>query len=86
VAEECGIEEPAIVRPLIPTFHTYQLNGQRILKRTYWYLMISADNSKLVPQTEEGITEVRWVTITEARKLAENTFGSIQQVLNEGLL
>jgi hypothetical protein len=47
--------------------------------------MISADNSKLVPQTEEGITEVRWVTMKEARKLAENTFGSIQQVLNEGL-
>lgn len=85
VAEECGIEEPAIVRPLIPTFHTYQLNGQRILKKTYWYLMNSADNSKLVPQTEEGITEVRWVTMKEARKLAENTFGSIQQVLNEGL-
>lgn len=86
VAEECGIEEPTIIKPLTPTFHTYELNGQRILKKTHWYLMNSSDNSALVPQTEEGISEVKWVSTDEAEKLAEHSFGSIQQVLNEGLV
>lgn len=86
VAEECGIEEPTMIKPLIPTYHTYQLNGKRILKKTHWFLMQSADDSELVPQTEEGITEVKWVTTAEAKELAEHSFGSIQQIIKEGLL
>lgn len=86
VAEECGIELPTIIKPLTPTFHTYELKGQRILKKTYWYLMKSEDRSDLVPQTEEGISEVKWVTTDVAKKLAGQSFGSIQQVVVEGLL
>ncbi|MBI1288995.1 MAG: NUDIX domain-containing protein [Flavobacteriales bacterium] len=85
VAEECGIEEPTIVKSLTPTFHTYELKGHRVLKKTLWYLMKSDDGSALVPQTEEGISEVRWVSADEARKLAEQSYGSIKQVVTEGL-
>ena len=85
VAEECGIEEPTIVKPLSPTFHTYELKGQRILKKTHWYLMKSVDNSKLVPQTEEGIVEVKWVSRERAEELAGSSFGSIKEVIQEGL-
>jgi ADP-ribose pyrophosphatase YjhB (NUDIX family) len=86
VAEECGIEEPTIIKLLRPTYHTYELNGQRILKKTYWYLMHSSDDTELIPQTEEGISEVKWVTTAEAKELAEHSFGSIQEVIKEGLL
>lgn len=86
VAEECGIVEPTIIKPLTPTFHTYELNAKRILKKTYWYVMKSDDNSELIPQTEEGISEVKWVTTAEAKELAEHSFGSIQEVIKEGLL
>jgi 8-oxo-dGTP pyrophosphatase MutT (NUDIX family) len=85
VAEECGIEEPTIVRQLSTTYHTYTLNEQRILKPTYWFLMKSEDNSELVPQTEEGITEVKWVSLKEAAELATGSFGSIKDVVSEGL-
>lgn len=86
VAEECGIEEPIIIKPLQPTYHTYELKGKRILKKTYWYLMRSSDNSELIPQTEEGISEVKWVSTEKAMELAKASFGSIQEVINEGLL
>lgn len=85
VAEECGIEEPTIVKPLSTTYHTYSLKGKRILKPTYWFLMKSSDNSALEPQTEEGITEVKWVSTNEAKMLSESSFGSIKQVVTEGL-
>lgn len=86
VAEECGIEEPEIIKPLNTTYHTYTLKGQRILKPTYWYLMISSDESELIPQTEEGIDVVKWVPTNEAKQLASSSFGSIKQVVEEGLL
>jgi len=85
VAEECGIEQPDIVRPLSITYHTYTLKEKRILKPTYWYLMKSKDASELIPQTEEGISEVKWVSTEEAKFLASNSFGSIKQVVEEGL-
>ena len=85
VAEECGIEEPKIVSPLSPTYHTYKLNGQHILKKTHWFAMKSEDDSELIPQTEEGITDVKWVAISEAEKLARDSFGSIKEVITEGL-
>lgn len=84
VAEECGIAEPTISKPLTTTYHTYSLNGKRILKPTYWYLMESSDNSELIPQTEEGITEVRWVSNEEALEFGKSSFGSIKQVVLEG--
>jgi 8-oxo-dGTP pyrophosphatase MutT (NUDIX family) len=85
VAEECGIDEPTIIQPLSPTYHTYELKGKRILKKTHWYLMKSSDSSELVPQTEEGITEVKWVSTEEAKILSEASFGSIQEVIEVGL-
>ncbi len=85
VAEECGIEEPVIIRALTPTYHTYSIKGKRILKPTYWYLMKSSDTSNLVPQTEEGITEVKWVPISESADLSQTSFGSIKDVVSEGL-
>lgn len=86
VAEECGIAEPSIIVPLSTTYHTYKLKNQHILKPTYWYLMKSSDGKELVPQREEGILEVKWVSTSEAQQLASASFGSIKQVVEEGLL
>ncbi|MCF8463992.1 MAG: NUDIX domain-containing protein [Flavobacteriales bacterium] len=85
VAEECGIEKPIIVRPLSTTYHSYKLKDQRILKPTYWFRMKSADTSTLIPQTDEGISEVKWIATKEAIKLAKDSFGSIKLVVAEGI-
>jgi 8-oxo-dGTP pyrophosphatase MutT (NUDIX family) len=85
VAEECGIEEPTIIRPLSTTYHTYILKGQRVLKPTYWFLMKSTDTSELIPQTEEGISEVKWIPTKEAIEIVKGSFGSIEAVANQVL-
>ena len=82
VSEECGIPEPAIVAHITDSYHVYPLNGKRILKRTYWYLMRSTAHTGLVAQAEEGITDVRWVNKFQVAVVAADSYGSIRQVID----
>jgi hypothetical protein len=45
--------------------------------------MLCTDNSKLIPQTEEGITDVKWINRNETAPMKKNTYSSILEVLNE---
>lgn len=81
VEEECGVKKLKIVKELESTYHTYDQDGKAILKRTYWFEMSCEDDSKLVPQTEEGITEVKWLSKQELGQVLENTYESIKDVL-----
>ena len=83
VEEECGIGQLTIKKELTSTFHTYYINNRAILKRTYWFKMDCADDSKLVPQTEEGITDVKWISLKNIDPIYSNTFESIKEVLKE---
>lgn len=83
VEEECGISNPVIVNSLGETYHTYFHKGNWVLKRTYWYKMGYVGAEKLIPQTEEGITEVQWIRPEGWSKVLRNTYGSIQDVLNQ---
>lgn len=69
VSEETGLKEVELTEFLGVTFHTYLLDGQNIEKKTYWYRMETADGNGLRPQEEEGITQVVWVNLEEARSL-----------------
>jgi len=81
VHEECGISVLSIVNALQDTYHTYELNGEKILKRTYWFSMHSDFEGILVPQTEEGITEVVWVDEEQIAEKLNNSFGNIKDLL-----
>lgn len=83
VEEECGIGGLKIRKELESTYHTYSINKKNILKRTYWFEMESDYTGKLIPQTEEGITDVRWIGISDIKPVLENTFDSIKEVLKE---
>jgi 8-oxo-dGTP pyrophosphatase MutT (NUDIX family) len=76
VEEECGIKKLTIIKPFEPSYHTYILKEKIVLKKTYWYEMICADKKELVPQLEEGITEVKWMNKEEVEKALENTYRS----------
>ena len=58
------------------TYHTYEINEQKILKRTYWFEMKSSFKGNLVPQTKEGITTVVWVDEQDIAEKLENSFGN----------
>lgn len=81
VEEECGIQDIEILNSLGATYHTYELNNNSILKKTYWYKMIYNGNAPLVPQTEEEITDAVWLPENQLAKVYENTFPSITEVL-----
>ena len=84
VEEECGISELTITRKLQETYHTYEINGQKILKRTYWFEIKSSFNGNLLPQTKEGITKVEWVNEEGVAKKLEDSYGNIKELfLNE---
>lgn len=81
IGEECGIFGLEIKRELEPTYHTYEMKGKRILKRTYWFEMITNDTSPPVAQAEENIETVVWVDANDITEQLENTYNSIKQVL-----
>ena len=83
VKEECGVSDLKIVSPLTKTYHTYQQGDQLILKITHWFLMQSTSNSKLVPQTEEGIEIVEWKDENTVQQALENTYPNIIRVVEK---
>lgn len=81
VEEECGIEGLELKEKLTNSYHTYELKGEQILKKTHWYLMNSDYKGELKPQIEEDITEVLWMKKEQIKVLKENTYASILDVL-----
>ncbi len=82
VTEECGIHPLQIVRELKATYHTYELKGQRMLKMTHWYRMQYHGDETLKPQTEEGITDIRWMDFQTASKALEDSYPAIRKVFS----
>ncbi|MBK6397748.1 MAG: NUDIX domain-containing protein [Bacteroidetes bacterium] len=83
VEEECGLKNLKIEKVLTKTFHTYKEKGKLILKKTHWYLMTIEEDQKLIPQTEEGITEVKWVAENRIeREVLVNTYASIKGIFS----
>ena len=81
VEEECGIKNPIIEKKLLVTYHTYDTYGENCIKPTHWYLMEYNGAEELLPQEEEGITNVQWVNQEDIASKMLNTFGSIIDVI-----
>lgn len=81
VEEECGVNNLKIVSELQSTYHTYDLNKESILKRTYWFKMTTDYSDKLVPQIKEGITEVKWVDKKDIVKKLAFTYSNIKELV-----
>jgi 8-oxo-dGTP pyrophosphatase MutT (NUDIX family) len=81
VEEECGIEVSRLGKSLCKTYHAYISREEVVLKKTYWFKMRCEQQNKLVPQLEEGITDVRWFKKKKIHTIVENTFPSIMDVL-----
>lgn len=80
VEEECGISGLKILKPLKSTYHTYELKGEQVLKKSWWYDMHTSDTGTLIPQTEEGIDKVEWKSKAEMHHLADVTFPTLQKL------
>ncbi len=84
VAEECGLKQLSIIRPLTKTYHTYLINGTQVLKTTHWFEMITSDTEDPVPQELENITNAQWADPQNLDYFLKNTYLSILDVLKDG--
>lgn len=79
VEEECGIFNLSIVNKLVTTYHIYYQNGNK-LKETHWFLMTSNYKKQLIPQLEEGITEVVFKNSVATKQALKSTYANIKLV------
>ena len=84
VQEETGLQKVLLEKPLIVTYHTYDESGKHILKESHWYVLKAPGQQALLPQSEEQITELKWVAPTAIKQYTNNTFPSIIDVLQAG--
>ncbi|HYW36028.1 MAG TPA: NUDIX hydrolase [Balneolaceae bacterium] len=68
VAEEVGIPLPDSEGALTETTHTYKRGGKKYRKTTYWFAMQTEMQQGFTPQKEEGIDDVLWAELDEARQ------------------
>lgn len=78
VEEECGVNGLTIKKQLPTTYHIFKYKKKLIFKITYWFLMTTAYSGKLVPQLEEGITDVKFLNTLEQQKALKNTYKNIK--------
>lgn len=85
VAEETGLNDLTLGRPLPDTFHLYAQHGQRLLKRTQWFGMEALSSATLTPQAAENIEEVRWIRRGDLPTTLFKTYEAIRGVVKAAL-
>jgi hypothetical protein len=82
VMEECNVSSLTMKSEGIVTYHCYVLNKQLCLKKSVWFKMLNeVENNKLIPQLEEGITEVGFFPRKKVEKCLSNTFPLIEELV-----
>jgi len=85
VKEECGVKSLKLGDFITKSYHTYILDGSRVLKTTHWFFMHLDHEEEFVPQTEENITQVQWFKIADLDISTLDTYNSIREVLKVAL-
>ena len=87
VREETGLLKLSIVKKLQKTYHTYRLeNATKVLKVTYWYLMMCSDDAQPVPQQEEDIEIATWIPSTQVDEKLNRAYATVREVVTKGIL
>jgi len=82
VEEECNIKVEA-GKKICNTWHTYSLNGKKILKKTTWFAMECMEDSNMKPQKEENIEEVKWLKTKDLFHGLKDSYRSIRYVFQK---
>lgn len=86
VIEECGIHSISNLGLFSTTHHIYahpKKTGTWILKPTYWFNFSHLENETPVPQTDEGIVEVRWFNKNDIDEVLNNTWDSLKSIIED---
>lgn len=83
VEEETGLEGLEMRDLICVTEHTYVRDGINHLKHTWWFEMFCPFPGRTVPQTEEGISEARWISKAELPDRLNGTYPNIVEVFRK---
>jgi 8-oxo-dGTP pyrophosphatase MutT (NUDIX family) len=86
VEEETGLTSLQMKQKLQITYHTYKIGNQQVIKPSHWFLMNFFGNQLPVPQTEEGITEIKWIDKLEVSGLLDLMYPSIREMVETHFL
>ena len=85
IEEETGLRNVELGSLIGTTIHHYTEHGKNIEKETHWYSMEARGNQQLVPQTEEDISELKWVAKRELGEYLENSYNNIVEIVERYL-
>lgn len=81
VAEETGILDHRVGKLLRSTYHIFERREKWRFKTTHWYHMHIEGRPHLIPQTNEGITEVHWIPLEDLRQASMKTYPQIMELV-----
>ena len=85
VSEETSLQHLTLKNFVNTMYHIYrERNGEKVLKMTHWYNMDFTGTEQPSPQTEEGISQVRWMSRAQiADEVFPTTFQNIRLIISE---
>ncbi len=83
IKEETGLKTVQLKELLLTTYHTYHEGTRSYLKETSWYKMHAPGKQEIKAQTEEQITDIKWVNKKELDKYLRETFVLIRDVIEK---
>lgn len=84
--EETGITNVILKHLLLKTYHIYDLYGGWHFKQTSWFDFLQAPvarEEELVPQAEEGITEVGWYDEPEWVSMLKGSYATMNVIIRQ---
>ncbi len=85
VCEETGLTKLKQIGDLGKTYHTYSITKKLKFKTTRWFIFENR-GEPLVPQQEEEITWIEWISPEKLHEIKENTYPSILELLSREAL
>jgi 8-oxo-dGTP pyrophosphatase MutT (NUDIX family) len=81
VGEETGVTNLTLKKKVGETYHTYNAFGKHFIKTTHWFYLTCPSKQTVKPQTEEDITDIKWVKLKDIKEPLENTYPSVKDIL-----
>ena len=85
VTEETGVSDLIVQKQLSETFHIFKKGKRFRLKKTYWFKMSTQYMGETIPQTEEGIKKIEWVSKEKIDEILNDAFENIRIIVLEVL-
>ncbi|MFP5041860.1 NUDIX hydrolase [Parasediminibacterium sp. JCM 36343] len=85
VHEETGLQQVVLGEFIGITQHEYydKYLHTDAIKESHWYSMKTVGDQSFIPQTEEDITDIKWVKPSAIHKFLQNSYQNIEIIIKQ---